>query len=228
MKKRHLVPVVAALAGALAIPAAVAAPAATLGSAGSTTSAATTTTPLGTRSLAAVLTADGNRFDRNWHDYDIVTEAVLAVLAAKPDSPVGLLTKGNVPLTAFIPDDRAFQVLAADLTGRWYGTESQVFDALKKAVGVDALESVLLYHVVPGAPITSRAALRSDDATLATALPGKSFTVDVVSRQHQLIRLVDNDRNDRNPLIDRGAFDINKGNQQIAHGITLVLRPVDL
>ena len=228
MKKRHLVPVVAALAGALAVPTAVAAPAATRSPAGSTTAAATATAPLGTRSLAAVLTADGNRFDRNWQDYDIVTEAVLAVLAAKPGSPVGLLTKGNVPLTAFIPDDRAFRVLAADLTGRWYGKESQVFDALAKAVGIDALESVLLYHVVPGAPITSAAALRSDDATLATALPGKSFKVDVVSRRHQLIRLVDNDRNDRNPLIDRGAFDINKGNQQIAHGITLVLRPVDL
>ena len=31
----------------------------------------------GTRSLAAVLTADGNQFDSNWYDYDIVTEAVL-------------------------------------------------------------------------------------------------------------------------------------------------------
>ncbi len=132
MKKRHLVPVVAALAGALAVPAAVAAPAATRSSAGSTASATTATAPLGTRSLAAVLTADGNRFDRNWHDYDIVTEAVLAVLAAKPTSPVGLLTKGNVPLTAFIPDDRAFQVLAADLTGRWYGKESQVFDGAQE------------------------------------------------------------------------------------------------
>ena len=36
---------------------------------------------LNDRSLAAVLTADGNKFDNNWHDYDIVTEAVLAVLA---------------------------------------------------------------------------------------------------------------------------------------------------
>jgi hypothetical protein len=39
---------------------------------------------------------------------------------------------------------------------------------------------------------------------------------------------VDNDHNDRNPAVDRRAFDINKGNEQIAHGITLVLRPVDL
>ena len=51
----------------------------------------------GTTSLASVLTADGNQFDRDWYDYDIVTEAVLAVLAAEPASPVGLLTEGSCP-----------------------------------------------------------------------------------------------------------------------------------
>jgi hypothetical protein len=39
--------------------------------------------------LVAVLTADGNQFDSNWYDYDIVTEAVVAVLTAKPESAVG-------------------------------------------------------------------------------------------------------------------------------------------
>ncbi len=102
-------------------------------------------------------------------------------------------------------------MLAADLTGRWYGKESQVFDALAKAVGIDAPRVRAALPRRSGRPITSAAALRSDDATLATALPGKSFKVDVVSRRHQLIRLVDNDRNDRNPLIDRGAFDIKQG-----------------
>jgi len=226
VKKRHLVPVVAALAGALAVPAAVAAPAAPAASTTSNVSTASSTT--GTRSLASVLLADGNRFDGNWYDYDIVTEAVLAVLAAKPDSPVGLLTRGEVPLTAFLPNDRAFQVLAADLTGRWYGKESQVFDALAGAVGTDALEAVLLYHVVPGDAITSRDALRSDGASLATALPGASITVDVVSRWLRLIRLVDNDRNDADPLVNPRALDLNKGNRQIAHGLVLVLRPKDL
>jgi hypothetical protein len=226
VKKRHLVPVVAALAGALAVPAAVAAPAAPAASTTSTTSTVSSTT--GTRSLASVLLADGNRFDRNWYDYDIVTEAVLAVLAAKPDSPVGLLTRGEVRLTAFLPNDRAFQVLAADLTGRWYDKESQVFDALAGAVGTDALEAVLLYHVVPGDAITSRDALRSDGASLATALPGASITVDVLSRWLRLIRLDDNDRNDADPLVNPRALDLNKGNRQIAHGLVLVLRPKDL
>jgi hypothetical protein len=227
VKKRHLVPVVAALAGALAVPAAVAAPAAS--SASSThASVVPAATPTGTTSLADVLLADGDQFDGNWYDYDIVTEAVLAVLAAKPDSPVGLLTQGDVPLTAFLPNDRAFQVLAADLTGRWYGSETKVFQALAGAVGIDALEQVLLYHVVPGGPITSSQALRSDGAMLTTALAGKSIKVDVLSRWLKLVRLVDGDRNDVDPLLNPRALDINRGNRQIAHGIVLVLRPADL
>src|SRR4051812_32268577 len=61
----------------------------------------------GTTPLASVLLADGDTFDRNWRDYDVVTQAALAVLAAKPDSAVGALTDGTVPLTVLLPDDRA-------------------------------------------------------------------------------------------------------------------------
>ncbi len=184
--------------------------------------------PTGTRSLAAVLTADGNQFDSNWYDYDIVTEAVLAVLKEKPNSPVGVLTDGSTPVTAFIPNDRAFQVLARDLTGRWPRTESATFTSLASAVGIDTLESVLLYHVVPGVTIDSATALKADGARLQTALPGKTFTVDVLSRRYKLIMLRDDDHNDVNPFINPRAFDINKGNKQIAHGIVFVLRPSDL
>lgn len=173
--------------------------------------------PTGTRSLAAVLTADGNQFDSNWYDYDIVTEAVLAVLAAKPNSAVGVLADGGAPVTAFIPNDRAFRLLARDLTGRWPLGEKATCKTLAKAVGIDALESVLLYHVVPGATIDFATALNSDGAKLNTALPGTSLTVDVISKRHKLIMLRDNDHNDANPFINRHAFDINKGNKQIAH-----------
>ena len=186
------------------------------------------TAELGERSLAAVLTSDGNQFDRNWYDYDIVTEAVLAVLAAKPNSPVKLLTDGSVPLTAFIPNDRAFQLLVRDLTGRWIWSEKGVFSKLVDAVGVDAIENVLLYHVVPGATILAKDALKADGATLATALPGAGITVQVKSRVFKLIVLKDLDRNDANPLVNPFALDINKGNKQVAHGILLVLRPADL
>ena len=43
---------------------------------------ATGTKGLGHRSLAKVLAKDGRDFDRNWNDYDIVDNAVRAVLQA--------------------------------------------------------------------------------------------------------------------------------------------------
>ena len=181
----------------------------------------------GTRSLAEVLTSDGNQFDRNWYDYDIVTEAVLAVLGAKPSSPVGLLTDGTVPLTAFIPNDRAFQVLAHDLTGKWPSTEAKTFAALVDAVGVDAIEQVLLYHVVPGDAITKKAAVKANGAVLTTA-QGATFTVKVYNRWLPLIELKDQDKNDVNPFLNPRSLDLNKGNKQVAHGIVFVLRPLDL
>lgn len=187
-----------------------------------------TNSALGQRSLAAVLTADGNQFDRNWYDYDIVTEAVLAVVAAKPKSPLALLADGSVPLTAFLPNDRAFQTLVHDLTHKWVRTEKGVFTTLAGAVGIDTIENVLLYHVVPGATITAKQALKSDGAVLATALPGATIKVDVKSRWLPLIVLKDADPNDANPWVNPWALNINKGNRQIAHGITLVLRPADL
>lgn len=180
----------------------------------------------GSRSLAQVLTSDGNRFDRNWNDYDIVTEAVLAVLDAKPTSDVRLLADGGTALTAFIPDDRAFRVLVADISGRWPTSERKVFDAVA-GLGIDTVETVLLYHVVPGKAITKKAAVRANGATLTTA-QGGTIGVRVKSKSRAKVELRDQDRNDRNPFLDRGALDINKGNAQIAHGITLVLRPVNL
>jgi hypothetical protein len=188
--------------------------------------AATAADP-GTRSLAAVLTSDGNTFDGNWYDYDIVTEAVLAVLGAKPKSPVGLLTDGTVPLTAFIPNDRAFQVLAYDLTKKWPTTEEKTFTALVDAVGVDAIEQVLLYHVVPGATITKSAAVNANGAELTTA-QGGTIKVRVYNRYVPIVELRDKDTNDVNPFLNPRALNINKGNKQVAHGIVFVLRPLDL
>ncbi|MGK5682296.1 fasciclin domain-containing protein [Actinoplanes sp. URMC 104] len=183
------------------------------------------TKPLGTKSLAAVLTADKSGFDHNGHDYDILTAAVLAVLKAKPASPVGVLTDGKKPLTAFVPNDRAFQILVADLQKtKRLPSEKQAFTAVA-GLGINTVEAVLLYHVVPGATITKKTALKSDGARLKTAA-GAKVKVDVYGYWHKRVKLIDADRNDRDPRIIR--FDINKGNRQIAHGIDRVLRPSDL
>ncbi len=176
--------------------------------------------------LASVLLADGDTFDRNWFDYDVVTQAVLAVLQAKPDSAVGVLADGPVPLTAFLPNDRAFRLLVADLTRHWERDEADVFDAVA-SLGIDTVETVLLYHVVPGVTIDSATALGADGATLTTA-GGGTIAVDILSRRGAQVRVTDAAPTDRDPFLARRQLDLNAGNVQLAHGLTLVLRPLDL
>ncbi|MEU2168403.1 fasciclin domain-containing protein [Micromonospora chersina] len=184
------------------------------------------TAPSGTRSLAAVLTADASGFDRNPRDFDVLTAAVLAVLQAKPDSPVKVLADGSVPLTAFVPNDYAFRELVRDIThARTLPGERAAFDAVA-GLGTDTVENVLLYHVVPGATIDRKAALKADGAELTTAL-GATVEVDVKHCWYgRQVRLVDADSTDRDARVVR--YDINKGNKQIAHAVDRVLRPIDL
>jgi hypothetical protein len=80
--------------------------------------------------------------------------------------------------------------------------------------------------VVPGATITKKAALKANGAKLTTA-EGGTITVRVHGRHgSKSVTLVDADPKATNPHVV--AFDINKGNRQIAHGLDLVLRPVPL
>lgn len=174
----------------------------------------------GTKPLSEVL-VDSNTFDSNGRDYDIVTEAVLAVLKAKPTSAVSVLTDGNVRATAFVPQDRAFFPLVETLTGGKPANEQAAFEAVA-SLGIDTVETVLLYHVVPNATIGAKKALKSNNAMLETA-QGGTITVKV---KKGTIRLKDNDPDLRDPRVV--APNINKGNKQIAHGIDRVLLPINL
>ncbi len=185
--------------------------------------ASPTTAARGTTSLAEVLAADGVEFDHDWGDFDIVEAAVYAVIKAKPDSPVALLADGKTRLTAFIPNDRAFRILVKDLTGKKLHQEKKVFKAVA-GLGIDTVEAVLLYHVVPGKKLNSKKVVKADGAAVPTALDGASVTVKV--KHNGNVKLADLDRNDRNPRVV--VLDINKGNRQIAHAINRVLRPLDL
>ncbi|HYY10704.1 MAG TPA: fasciclin domain-containing protein [Kineosporiaceae bacterium] len=211
----------AGVALALGATTAVAAPAANAAPASTTTAAAASTHKLGTKSLVAVLTADKSGFDSNGKDFDIVTAAVKAVLAAKPKSKVGVLANGKVALTAFVPNDQAFRLLVKDLTGKTFKKEADVFKAVA-SLGIPTVEKVLLYHVVPGATIDSKAASKANGVYLKTAA-GLHIKVRVVKGK---IYLQDLDPNSRNPQVI--VVDVNKGNRQIAHGIDRVLRPLDL
>lgn len=176
----------------------------------------------GTTSLAEVLAADGQAFDHDAHDFDILEAAVYAVLEAKPDSAVGVLADGTVPLTAFLPSDRAFRRLVADLTGERIRSEEQIFGAVA-GLGIDTVEAVLLYHVVPGQTLDSGAVVAAKNSAVDTALAGNQITIKVFSSG---VYLRDNDPDDKNPRAL--VLDINQGNAQIAHGINRVLRPIDL
>jgi len=181
----------------------------------------------GNDSLAALLTSDGNKFDKNADDFDILTEAALAVIAAKPDSPVALVADGTKRATVFAPTDEAFRLLAKDLTGKTVKSEKAIFDALVDLAGVDTIETVLLYHVIPGATLTSPKVLKADGAKLDTAA-GPTLKVKVRTKPKVSVTLKDKDTNatDAKAILD--GLDLNKGNKQVAHAIDRVLRPLDL
>lgn len=192
-------------------------------------------------SLADVLGVGNDElgFDRDRYDFDILREAVEAVLAADSDSPVGLLANGDVPLTAFIPNDRAFQVLEFSLTGSWEWREQKVFDGIVEAAGtlgpdpIGVIEEVLLYHVFAGGAVDSGTVLGLKgapkvDRTLEMANGGE-ITLRVLrdNPNRPVVILKDQDQNALNPTLVRSKLDITAG-EQIAHGISLVLRPSDL
>ena len=178
----------------------------------------------GTKSLATVLAPYAGSFNKNWNDYNIVTHAVFAVLKAKPKSAVGVLANGKVALTAFVPNDRAFQILVKELTGKSIHTEAGVFAAVA-SLGIPTVEAVLLYHVVPGATIPSSVAVKADKAVLKTA---QGALIRVAVNAGPKIVLVDRDFYITSPTVILSQVDINKGNKQIAHGIDRVLLPLPL
>jgi len=188
--------------------------------------AATTHDRTGNRSLAKVLAKDGTKLDHNWQDFDILEQAVLAVIAAKPSSPVALLTDGSVRLTVFAPTDEAFRDLVGDLTGKRPGTEKKTVKALLEVADINTIEAVLLYHVVPGATLASPKVIKAAKARtkLTTAQGGK---VKVVNRKGN-ITLVDKDPDLADPTVILNGIDINRGNRQIAHAIDRVLLPLDV
>lgn len=181
----------------------------------------------GEDSLAALLTSDGNTFDKNAKDFDIVTEAALAIVAAKPGSPVALLADGTKRATVFAPTDQAFRLLLKDLTGDTVKSEKKIFEQLVALAGVDTIETVLLYHVVAGKTLTSGKVLKADGAKLTTA-QGGTVKVAIKKKPMLSITLKDADKNDKDPKVVLKALDLNKGNKQVAHGIDRVLRPIDL
>lgn len=159
---------------------------------------------------------DRFRWDqRNWYDYDILTAAVVA-----DGTLVDAVKDPNTAVTLFAPNDRAFQLLAKDLTGKWYWTEKGVLNAIVGAVeaGSVDLTNVLTYHVVGGKFVKADVPLGEPITTF------NGDTVKVVPKRFG-IQVKDNMPDFRNPYLLR--TDIDAGNSVI-HSISRVLIPTNV
>jgi hypothetical protein len=176
------------------------------------------------KTIAAQLLSDSSRddangFDRNWYDYDIVTQAVLLY----PDL-VEAASNPDAELTGFLPNDRAFQSLVKDLTGDRIRTEADVFAAVA-GLGLPTVKTVLTYHLV-GSKISAWSALKANGAELTT-LQGGTIGVRVPFKWFPFVSLQDKDPNDRDPFVVQFNYGGRLANGYL-HGISQVLRPLDL
>lgn len=185
-------------------------------------------------SVLDLLEADGTAFDGNWYDFDILEAAARVVVAApdKGSSAVLALADPSASLTVLAPNDRAFQVLAHSLTGKWYGTEAGVLNAIAGAItgGLkadleDTLEAVLLYHVIGGKVTYSQVKALSGESV--TTVGGGSIGIKYVWWLNTVV-LRDADTDDANPWVIGSKRNIAVGTNSLVHGIALVLRPVNL
>jgi hypothetical protein len=185
------------------------------------TAAAAPATKGGSTTIAQVLLSDSskddaNGFDRRWFDYDIATQAVLLY----PDL-VAAASDPNAALTVFLPNDLAFRNLVHDLTGTWPRTEQETFDVVA-SLGLDTVKSILTYHIV-GDKLGPLTLLRANGEQ-ETTLNGATLTVKV---RGFFIRLQDNDPDASDPYVVQPSIGGRLANGYV-HGISAVLRPVDL
>lgn len=183
-------------------------------------------------SVLDLLEADGTAFDGNWYDFDILEAAARVVVDGKPGTAVAALADPSASLTVLAPNDRAFQVLAHSLTGKWYGTEAGVLNAIAGAITTglkadleDTLEAVLLYHVIGGKVTYSQVKALSGESVATVG--GGSIGIKYVWWLNTVV-LRDADTDDANPWVISSKRNIAVGSNSIVHGIALVLRPINL
>lgn len=162
--------------------------------------------------------ADGvDRFrwdQRNWYDFDIL-EAAIGLSSLKD------AVQTDLAVTVFAPNDRAFQLLARDLTGTWYATEAGVLKAIVGAVTAGAvnLENVLGYHVVPA--VVTKKDIKFNEP-VPTLNEGNTFSI-AAPNKLGFIEIRD-EAPLRNPFIIRTDIPAGSG---VIHSVSRVLVPLD-
>lgn len=166
--------------------------------------------------------------DANPYDFDIVTKALDAT--GLDDALTGLAA--GIGYTAFLPNDRAFEVLAKNLgllePGYAYGAtvdEDRIFTAVA-GLGTDTLVKVLTYHVVPGAPLNGEKVLAGSRYKELTTANGQKVKVYVLSKTAPYIVLGDRDGRFFNDYVVKSKINVLNTNKVAVHGISDVLMPI--
>ncbi|MBT8150122.1 MAG: fasciclin domain-containing protein [Gammaproteobacteria bacterium] len=173
-------------------------------------------TPADAETITSIVARSGGTFDRNYHDYDALLNAVLA--AGLEDE---LATLQN--LTVFAPNDLAFVRLARALG--YHGVdEAEAFNFIVVALTdlgggdpIPLLTNVLLYHVSPEVRTLNHIVDGEDVATLLS-----DAAIEPSGRS-----LVDEDDGVRNPKLLFSASDLRASNGLI-HTVNRVLLPVSV
>lgn len=179
---------------------------------------------LGSTSVAASLLAQ-RKVEGPLFQYDIVTDLALAVLAAKPGSPVKVLTQGDQPLTAFLPQDSFWGPFYYDVTRKAPPFGDKALTSAILGLGIDKVDKVLLNHVVVGQTLAATDLAQLSGKSVTTALgqqlkvSGDLFFLNIGLKAGGTVFPVQTSPAD---------LDMNAGNQQIGHGLNGVLVPSGL
>lgn len=119
------------------------------------------TAPKGTVVDVAVAASGGGTPDANGSDYDILVQALVATgLDETLDDP-------SSTFTVFAPNDRAFERLVTDLTGKAPASEAAALKTITSTFTGEQITDILLYHVVAGKKLSPVKVLFSHEIEMA-------------------------------------------------------------
>lgn len=102
--------------------------------------------------------------DKRYGSFNIIGNVVLALADTGDLSAADVEALGSAEITAFLPTDRAFRRLVADLSGKrvWQVRESAVIPFLVDNLPLATIAEVVKYHIYAAGKVDYRAALSLD------------------------------------------------------------------